>query len=349
MLHLFGRIYLEHEVFYNTKYDSVVLSTNEKPHPISEKIGEDFGRVQAFDELIKVNYQRDINLFWKKLFEEREKKTIIYSNIELKNCLTIQYWKSIFENPSVDFVYQLYLTQHTDEEVKLLLNINRADNFKRLRPGDIAKLSLDEFEKIYNETQVVDYLKNCNKEDFSFELLLPSYFTNPESYLSLHFFHRLKKLCWRTWFSDLDSLRNDYLGSFFFTLNQESFEWPEVREVVLNLEMTKSFLDPNFNPDNSHYILKNYKPDNFKDLYNAVTPFSDRITTDNPWDNFCKFTDVIFEENYLLLLEKDIQNQKGCTFIRDHLVNESNQILASYIYENIRLNNKAKLERFRLN
>ena len=344
MFHLFDRTYMEHEVFYNTKYYPVVISSVEKPHPISEKIGEDFGKVLEFQEFLKQNHGGDINDFWSKLMLlEPNRKKILYADASTYQDRLVEYFKSILKTPEADFVYELYSLNHSDNEVKLLMNLDRADNDKQIRPGHFRKLQFGNFETLYDQTPVVSFLRNKSKEDLGFELLLAEFHLNPKSTLSMFFFPRLIRLTWRTWLSDLGSLRNDLLGSLYY-LDPKL----DVNSFFKTNPMVRCFMDKDFNEHNTSYILGNYKAADFKELYLQINPNQPAIQDENPWNNFLKLTEMLFEQKYLELLRYDIENRKGCTYLRNHLANESNQLLASKIYEDIRLSNDQNLKRFQL-
>lgn len=343
MLHLFDRTYLEHEVFYNTKYYSLIISSVEKPHPISEKLGESFGKILSFPDYLSSEHQGDIDQFWLSLFQKDiGKKKIIFADSATYSDRHVEYLKSILQNPAPEFLFELYELQFADSEIKLLMNIDRGDNFARLRPGQTPKLSYEAFRGIYDKAPVIPSLRNKNKDDLGFELLLANYFLSPQSLLSTYFIQRLIRLTWRTWLSDVYSLRNDLLGSYFY-LDPKL----DIANFMQSNPLVKCFIDPNFHESNSGYILKTYSADTFKELHQLINP---NIIGDdkNPWNNFGKFTELLFKEKYLELLDADIQNQKGCTYIRNHLANESNQLMASKIYELVRTSDKTKLEYFQL-
>lgn len=343
MLHLFDRTYLEHENFYNTKYFSLIISSVEKPHPISEKLGENFGKVLGFQDYLTTEHQSDINLFWLSLIQkDTGKKKILFADYVTYQERLIEYWKSVFKNPTPAFIYDLYLLQHADAEIKLLMNVDRGDNNSRAGLGHVPKLSFDEFNAIYEKASVVSSLRNRNKDDLGFELLLANYFIAPQSLLSTFFIQRLIRLTWRTWLSDVFSLRNDFLGSYYYLDKKLN-----VSEFLKASPMAKCFMDPDFHENNSSYILKNYSAAEFKELHQLINPQT-VSGAGNPWNDFGLFTDFIFKQQYLELLQADIDNQKGCTYLRNHLANESNQLMASRIYELVRTSDKGQLENFLL-
>ena len=342
MFHLFGRTYIDHDVFYNSKYIPIIISSVEKPHPISEKIGEPYGKVRKFEDFLQEEHKGELNHFWDYLIQNGPgKKTVLYADHAAYTERLIEYYKSVFENPEADFVFELYELQHADKEIKLLMDVDRGDNIKSVRPGEIPKYNFGDFEKIYDSASVISPVRNMPKNDLGFELLLAESHLSPNSALSMFFSQRLIRLTWRTWLSDLYSLRNDIFGSLYY-LDRNS----NIREFIKTNPLFKCFMDVDFNEKNSHYILKSYQKVQFKELFLTVNPQG--ASGENPWSNFLLFTDLLFEGKYYELLEADIQNRKGCTYIRNHLTNESNQLLASKIYEDIRLSNFNNLKRFKL-
>lgn len=343
MFHLFGRTYLDHDVFYNTKYMPVVLSSVEKPHPISEKLGEKFGTILPFDQIIAQDFNGSLERFWSSMIQDvRSKKTVIFADSECYHQLLIQYWKSIFKNADLSFLHDLYQTHIADNDLKTVMNIERADNYKKLRPGELPRITPEEFETLYIKSPVIECLNYKSKEEVSFEYLLAEFSLEPSGELAPAFLQKLKLLCWRTWLSDVFSLRNDFLGSYFH-FDKDL----EVKSYLEKNPLTTWFLDPNFHENNIDYICKKYTPAPFVALSHLINP-GEAKGNGNTWDSFITVTEALFQGKYQELLQADIENRKGCTFIRDHLLNESNQLLASKIYEDIRLKNIKNLTKFKL-
>ncbi len=343
MFHLFNRTYLEHEVFYNTKYASEVISSVEKSHPISEKLGTSVGQIPAFQDYLKENFGASLENYWSEQLKESViKKKIIFADDLCYHQLLIQFWKSIFKEPTLDFLYELYRLHVTDCDLKLVMNIDRADNYKRLRPGQLPALTYEEFSSIYEKTSEVICLRFHSKEDISFEYLLAEYYQDRTGHLSGNFLKKLRTLCWRTWLSDVYSLRNDFLGSYYSFNNDRS-----VKSYIEENKHTAWMLDESFNESNIEYIRTNYSPKIFIELYELING-KESFLPANVWESFTSITREVFSGKYLELLEEDIRYNRGCTFIRDHLGNEANQILASWIYSLVRDNKLEHLKRLKL-
>jgi hypothetical protein len=343
MIHLFSNVYLEHEVFYSSKYPDLIISEIEKPHPVSEKMGTAFGRIPPFQDFLKESHSNNIENFWLSLLRDRGLPKVIYADPFCFELLLLQYLKSIFFQPKSEFVAEIYQTYNKDIDIKLLMNMDRADNFKKFRPGDFKSDTLEELKRKADDSVTIKALCSWDKNDIGFEFLLPGFYNELNVELQPSFLKRLEKLCWKAWLSDVYSLKSDFLASFFTSTNSSN-----VKEAIENNKLTKWFNDPFFNADHSKHILEQYSPDLFCEMFYQVNSNIQYKNVDNACFSFVGLTEAIFNQSYIKILEDNINNQRGCSLVRGDLTNKANQFLASKIYEEIRTKNHDELKKYRL-
>lgn len=350
MFHLTGRIYLEHEKWYNSKYDHVVLYETESNHPAARTVNFEFAKIPNFQTILDEKHAGSEQTFWvNTLNHAKQSKFVIFVDAALYLKFQAQYWKSIFEELSTEDAYRLHKLYYVDKKLKKFLHTDRADA-KAYEINDNPLLSFEDYSKIYNEAPLIDAFVQLNKGDISFEYLLGNYFFDKKSPYASAFKTKLKKLCWKIWFNDMEILRSELINSFYDIKKvipsiQLNIEDIASVEKVLTLEPSLRWMqDPDFHEGNIDYVRDNYDPSL---LENLATSFRDSwdlkiLSDDLDILNKIKIQDHIlptrkvFEEKYLELLEENIQKNFGCRFVDEFLRDKSNQLLPGFIYDKVR-------------
>lgn len=357
MFHLTGRIYLEHEKWYNSKHDHVVLYENESNHPAARSVNFEFAKIPGFQTVLNEKHEGSEQQFWINILNHaRNKKFVLFVDSSLYLKFQTQYWKSIFEDLSVENAYRLHKLFHVDKKLKKFLHTDRADAVA-YDIDDNPFLNFEDFAKIYNEAPLIDAFVNLNKGDISFEYLLGNYFFDKNSPYAAAFKTKLKKLCWKIWFNDMEILRSELINSFYDikrVITGINFNIEDIQSVdrVLTLEPSlRWMLDPDFHEGNIDYVRDNYNPELLINLAESFRESWDlKFLTDDPeiikkvkiQDHILP-TKKIFEEKYLELLEENIQKNFGCRFVDEFLRNKANQVLPCLIYDKVRNNETEQL------
>lgn len=362
MFHFTGRIYLEHEKWYNSKYDHEILYTETSNHPAARTVNFDFAKLPSFKEVVDEKYEGSEQTFWEKtLAQAKNKKFVIFADSALYLRFQAQYWKSIFEDLSAENAYRLHKFYYQDKKLKQFLYVDRA-GAKAHDIDDNPFLSFEDYAKVYNEAPIIDAFAQLNKGDVSFEYLLGNYFFDKKSPYAPAFKTKLKNLCWKIWFNDMEILRSELINSFY-DINKV------IPSVHLDIEDVTSFeeifkkepklrwmQDPDFNEDNIDYVRDTYDSETLEDLAKSFRDNWDLKILSEDKEILSKIkiqdhilpTKKVFEEKYLELLDENIQKNFGCRFVDEFLRNKANQLLPCMIYDKARTNQTDQLSFLKL-
>lgn len=362
MFHLTGRIYLEHEKWYNSKYDHLLLFENESNHPAARHVNFEFAKIPNFQTVLDQKHGGSEQQFWvDTLNHARNKKLVIFVDSALYLKFQCQYWKSIFEDLSTEDAYRLHKMYFLDKKLKKFLHTDRADA-KATDTNDNQLLSYEDFAKIYNETSLIDAFVQLNKGDVSFEYLLGNYFLDQQSPYAPAFKTKLKNLCWKIWFNDMEILRSELINSFYDikkvipTIQFDIEDVASVDKIFINEPLLRWMQDPDFHDGNIDYVRDNYDPELLEKLATSFRDSWDLKILSDDLDILKKIkiqdhilpTKKVFEERHLELLEENIQKNFGCRFVDEYLRDKSNQLLPAFIYDTVRTNKFEKLSFLKL-
>lgn len=350
MVHLFYKVYLKHESQYDSNHDSYMLFCEKKDHPLKKIL--DIGDVQvpAFEEEFAEKFSSDYEKFWLFLIQKTKERFDFYVDSELLHKFLIQFWKSIFKNANANEIYKLHSFYILDSRLKSFLQNDFAFGFRSELQRNVSFLSYEQFEVIYNEMPTVNVLKHADKSAFSFEYLMANYFSNPESQYAKAFKEKVYRLAWKSWVNDTEILKAEILNAFYDikklipSIDIDLSKPQQVEQYLLTNPYLSWMLDKDFNENNPDYIRRNYNKNIFIELHkNMHTSWGASSETVNKIseekffiDDQIMQTDLLFDEKYDEYLQKNIDKGFGCIFINDHLRHKSNQIFASYIYEQVR-------------
>jgi hypothetical protein len=355
MFHLFNKVYLEHEKWFSTKYESVILANGDLPHPVTRLSGFKAVNVPKFKEYIQSEFSGEEDNFWKSLINQNPNIGYnIFVDQSLFDQLMLTYWKNIFKDLDVENAYLLYKFNFLNEKLKRYNRIDRADNIPSDWENNIP-MTLEKFSPLFASAPRIPSLLKLDKGSVSFEYLMANYFFQPDGPCTEKFLRKLKDFSWQVWFSDVEIMRGEIINSFYDIRRII----PDADLDILSIESVENFihtepklkwlLDPDFNINNLSYVIKTYPKEVFVELaqamhqcwgfkYKLEEPQFENKTYEN---DYILPTTYVFEGRYVDFLMKSINESFGCVFVNDSLLDKANQLLPLFIYEKVR---SAKIE-----
>lgn len=364
MVHLFHKVYLMHESFYNTDADQVILLDQPREHPITRTYGIEAGQLPVYSELLEKSFNGSEEEFWSSLLKKDPRKRFnIFADREIQLRLLLQFWKSIFKNPEVDFLYRLYSLLVLDARLKSFLQRDVQFVSAKYLRDQVHFIDKETFGKMYEEAKAIDCLVRMDKSDLSFEYLLADFFRDKNSEYRDAFNNRLQNLSWRAWLNDMEILKGELLNSFYEIhkiVPDGHFDFTEPFDIEAGIRShpyLSWMLDEKFNDQNVDYIKRTYNKEIFIGLYKNLLTIDLEAIGATPTerkaliidDDQIVQTECVFEGRYQDYLMHDIERGFGCIFTNDHLMHKSNQLLASYIYDCVRKKATINLSPFALN
>lgn len=363
MIHLFNNVYLRHENYFETKTASLLLRAVAREHPLARFYGMENSELPDFESILKRDYEDSIEVFWDVLLKKgADQAFLVFTDGAVMNRLLVQYWKSIFKNPTSDGLFVLYNLCVMDNKLKSYLFEDSSFSHKGNLHSDLKYLSRSEFASLFDVTKPSEVLKNADKSQMGFEILLANYFLPNNDRYKRSFEERLGEMAWRTWFEDFHILRSEILNAFYdlkrlFPEISFDFENPmDVETVILSIPQLAWILDPKFELKNMDYILRKYKKDIFIDLCKRLIALAkekesrSQVVVDV--QDFAiremTLTELVFEEKYHEFLMSDIRDGFGCSLVNTNMYQQCNQLFPCFIYEKVRNGDVEKLKPFEL-
>lgn len=367
MVHLFNKVYLRHESLYDSFGEILIGFSEAKPHPLAETLNLVESRYPAFQDILDEKFEGSIEQMWASLLQkDKTKKVNFFVDTVMMHKILVQYWKSIFKNPDINFIYQIYRLFILDNRLKSFLMVDMKRVARDKLYNALAPMEFGDFEKLYKETPASEVLKKCDKSVLGFEYLLANYYHSPDSFYAGIFLARLKELSWKFWFNEAEILKAEILNAFYdierlvpeMKVNSEIIgSVTEAEKMIASNKLLSWIVDENFNKANLEYVQRKYSKDIFLTLHERMFSYwsgregamQDLRKGGSLADDQALKTDFIFDGKYLELLEFDIKKGFGCIFTSELLRNKTNQILTGYIYDLIRKKDQKALAMFELN
>ncbi len=360
MFHLFNKVYLEHEQHISSKYSQVILSELEKPHPISKLVGREVGFIPCFEGYLSEYHNNSIEVFWAFLLQkDANKRFVVYSDDSVFFKLIIQYWKSIFNEPSSEFLFKLYQNYRHNHLLKSILGRDFAENNLGLNKDVFKKNSFEEFSSRIAEIAPVSAIRNHNKEVMSYEYLIADYTLDPNTINAAALKKRILNLAWANWCNDIHDMRSQIINCLprlnFLDLDLK-YEELDQPEVFFQSRPELSWVtDQNIKPENSNYIIRTYQPGLFSriqsllDKFDLIEIFKDgAIADDFHINNYLAKSEHLFAEDFQSLLNHDISRGIGSAFFKGESYFDANHYLINHIYSCIRSGQTEALKDFKL-
>lgn len=360
MFHLFNKVYLDHDQHVSSKYSQIVLSEIEKPHPVSKIIGREVGYIPAFEGYLSEFCNNSIEVFWEQQLKQSSgKRFVVYADDSIFFKLLLQYWKSIFENPSSEFLFKLYQNYRHNHLLKALLGRDFAENNLGINKDLFKKMSFEEFDKMASEVSPVSTLRSHNKEVLSYEYLIADYILNPDTINKEALKNRILNLAWINWCHDIHDMRSQIINCLprlnFLNLDLK-YEELDRPELFFQSHPDLSWVtDQNIKPENSNYIIRTYRPELFSrtqsllDKFDLIEIFKDgAIADDFHINNYLEKSGDLFSSDFQRLLKRDISRGIGSAFFKGESFFDANHYLINHVYSCARSGQTEALKDFKL-
>lgn len=356
MINLFDRVYLKHDnVLTKAEGQQKLIITDKNfviPYASERHVQQAAGIIGVYDCMSDCDfYNGDREGLWTML-RLKAAKVIVIARKDYVAELLIQYWKSIFKDPSLESLYTLY--QLTVNNENLHSYRFRERTAKVTSPNSdsdlIEKLTLEEFTTLFNKTDKVAALEGLEKRYLPFEYLLMSELGNygkpgrKEIYQPLY--KKIDMIVRKNIVGELISARDDFFFEThnFYLLNEGEKETP-ILDPLKTIEQNPSLswvLDDLFEYGNEDEILAKYSLGQIKGFYEVY-----HRLFGYQFDDY-NAIDFIQNKTFMKLVEYDIQDHKGNFFCSSAFVSKINGLLISYMYQQVRLNKRDVLQQYEL-
>lgn len=354
MKNLFNRVYIKHDnnITPSNGQVRIIVTDREMEYPIpdDQQVRDSvFIRhyVKSLDELDSIYGGRDG--LWSVLSLNKEKLIIIASPTFTAELL-IQYWKSIFKNPTKVFLklmYNLFVAQEN------LLSYREKE--RQIFKGDANVLcrqclpvSNELFDALFDKVEPSLAILDVPKEELPFEYLLMGYLTKSvKGSVITEFYRRLVSIVKVNIVRAIVNAKEDFFSEThnYYLLNEESNLGELSTNPIEYLSRHNRLawvVDEDFVYGNEDNILKKYSLNKLKDIfrvYHALFKFE--------YDEE-KALDFIIAQEYDGLIDYDIKDEKGNFFGTDSFTSKINGLLISHLYSLVRTKNDEELICFSL-
>jgi hypothetical protein len=345
MFHIANKVYLEVDYKFESDYPSIVASSRWASHPITMSKKEVLFQVKSFEHLLETRFDNDIEKFWTYLFTHKDKLVVYLDPATLKKLMT-QYWISIFED-TFKFDDFYLMIQSWYESIRLRGYLTTDDRYwadpEVLQ--QMAKPTMREAKKLFDETSISQAIVNSDKTTISFEYLLADFLADHTSEYKDELMKRIKFMTWDNWLDELDHLKYELLSG---ALDARSID-PTINPRVgyIEEEFSKSAIlswvvDLDFRHD-IEYIRRKYDYKIFDPCWTLLAK-----TVGVEYDDMSELNKMINEDRYEELLFRDIERGYGCNYTRTRFMNKCNQMFSMYCYVCHRENTPEKLAPFKI-
>lgn len=345
MFHLFNSVYLQFDFNFEPAGKDFILASDifgNKPM-ITVQDNEVYESQPSFEDLIKYSFIGEEH-FWTSLIA-RNKKVVVYVKPSQLYKLQIKYLKSIFNHASIQDLHKIHVSFVESTRLKSYFEASTGRDMRKQKTlTSINPLSLEEFEELYNSTEVSKALQNLDKTTLSFEYLLADYIYNKNSKYKSALLAKSEVMMWDNWFNELEYLRYEILfGALDVNKLDPNIELSigTIEEALAQSELLKWIVDADF-AYNREYIKANYDYKTFSSLWDAV------YSLYGVSEDMSETNELINKNMYEELLTRDINRGFGCTYTGEMFKEKSNHVFATYCYNIARSNNTSVLAPYRL-
>lgn len=345
MFHLFNAVYLDFDFNFEPYGKDFVLASDifgNKPM-VTVQNNETYKSQPSFEDLINEVFKGNKEEFWKDLVE-RHKKVIVYVKPEQLYKLQLEYLKSIFKHAECKDLYKIHVSFVESARLRSYFVNRKKDVRKEVILDSINALSYDDFEELYNATNVSKVLQRIDKTFLSFEYLLADYVYNKNTKYKPALLDKIEVITWDNWFDELEQLRYEILfGSLDLSKLDPNLDLQigTIEEQLAQSETLKWTVDKDF-AYNRRYIKTNYDHTVFTPLWEKIYDIY------SAKEDMSELNDLINNNKYEQLLIKDIDRGFGCIYTGEMFKERSNHVFATYCYRIARSEDKSPLAAFRL-
>jgi hypothetical protein len=351
MFHIANRIYLDYDYNFNHENEYIVASNRWSTHPITVSKSVLVSQVSSFDELLKKDYEDDVENFWAAMLA-RTNKVVIFLDAETLTKLQFQYWKSIFKNGvTAAALHKLHASwvesNRLSAQYQMVGNWDPTINAWS-RPNVLSELpvpTLAESTAIFNSTVASDTIKSMDKKGVSIEYLLADFFYNKNTEYKNTLMQKIKLITWDNWLDELEHLKYEILsGSLDANKLDTSLNITigNIESELAKSDLLKWTVDPMFNQD-VEYIRETYDPQIFIDCYTKLAEI-----WQHQYDDMAELSELINGDQYETLLERDIARNYGSSYTRTRFYSKANHVFVTWCYELVRQNRTSDLAQFAL-
>jgi hypothetical protein len=354
MKNLFNRVYIKHDnnITPSSGQSRIIVTDREMQYPISDN-------PQVMSGVMIKSYTRTLEELdalyggreglWSVLSLNKEKLLVIASPTYTAELL-IQYWKSIFKNPTKDFIKTMYALFVAQENLlgwrEKERQISKADS--NVLGRQCIPISDELFDVLFDKTEPSQVILDIPKGELPFEYLLMGYLTkSSENSTNTQFYRRLVDIVLVNIVRAIVNAKEDFFSEThnYYLINEEDslgdFRTDPVGYLSKHSRLAW-IVDEDFIYGNEDAILKKYSLYKLKDIFRVYqTVFKFQYDEE-------KALDFIIEKDYAGMIDYDIKDQKGNFFGADSFVSKINGLLVSHLYELVRNGKDEELTCFSL-
>lgn len=345
MFHLFNSVYLDFDFNFQPDGKDFILASDifgNKPM-VTVQNNEAYKSQPTFDDLVNEVFSGNKEELWKDLIA-RQKKVIMYVNVDQLFALQLEYLKSIFKYAECADLYKVHVSFVESSRLQSYFVNRKADVRKTVILNSLVPLSYEKFEELYNATAVSKTLQRVDKTSLSFEYLLADYIVNKETKYKTALLSKVEVITWDNWFDELEQLRHEILfGSLDLKKLDPSLDFSigTIEETLAKSETLKWTVDKDF-AYNRRYIRSTYDHNMFTPLWAKIYDMY------SAKEDMTELSNLINDNQYEKLLNKDIDRGFGCIYTGELFRERSNHVFATYCYTIARSEDKSPLAAFRL-
>jgi hypothetical protein len=354
MKNLINRVYIKHDnnITPSSYQSRIIVTDREMRYPISEErevLDKVFIKhyVKSLDELDTLYGDREG--FWSAMLLSTEKLLIIASPAFTAELL-IQYWKSVFKDPSRSFIklmYDLFTAQEN------LLGCREKE--RQISKEDVnvidrkcVPVSDDLFNALFDKVEHSQIVSEAPVTKLPFEYLLIGHLTKSGGKgLNTEFYRRASSIVLLNIVRAIVNAKEDFFSEThnYYLLDDETSLGELRTNPIGYLSKHKRLawvVDEEFVYGNEDVILKKYSLDKLKDIFKVYTTLF-KFEYDEE-----KALDFIIAKDYAGMIRYDIADQKGNFFGADSFTAKINGLLISHLYELVRNSKAQELDCFSL-
>ena len=351
MFHIANKFYLEYDYAFTNTYPYLVASSTWGTRNfVNIDLSAPISAV-SFDDMITNEFDGDREQFWTTMIA-KDAKFVAYLDPDTITALQVQYWRSIFDNISVEDVHRLHNAWIDSEKLAnsfLPIGNYDADTSSWNRSNAINSLSyktLAEITTIYNDNTASAVLQGLNKNNVSFEYLLADYYNDNSSPYAAKFLERVGYIAWDNWLDEINHLRYELvsLGLDIDAIDTDLTTSPG--SLISQIESSADLswiLDPQY--EDLDYFKANY--DHTKAMA-AYETYATASGIDWETNHLSTLSTNIVAGNWTTVLTNDINKGTGSMFTKERFAGKMNSVFVSWVYKMVRAGTTANLSGYQL-
>ena len=344
-------MYLEYDYAFNNKRPYLVASSEWGSRNF---VNIDLSAPQSaltFDELLTNEYNGSREDFWTAMVGKTDKFTA-FVDPDTLTALQVQYWRSIFNNPSVADIHQLHNAWIDTEKLRnTFQTVGSYDSDTRTwnranADNSLSYKTLDEITAIYNDNAPSATLQNLDMNTVSFEYLLADYYNDSSSPYAAKFLERTGYIAWDNWLDEINHLRYELVSLGLDIDAIDTGLTTAAGSVISQIESSTALswiLDPRY--EDLDYFKENY--DHTKAM-NAYETYATVLGIEWETNHLNTLSNSIVAGNWTTVLTNDINKGGGSMFVKERFAGKMNSVFVSWVYKMVRAETTANLSGYQL-